>query len=203
MTEERTERRRLCIDDVKQLQEYDAPVNSNRWHARNLWLLSFFGGGLRASDAISLEWASIDGQTLHFIMGKTKKPYRIELLPQALNIINLHAHRRSRHKYVFPLLSDDVKREDYLIFRQAVGAKCALVNANLAVIAGHLGIPKFSTHTARHSIADYMRVRGLSIYSISKLLRHANLQITEQYLQAFDGDSVSKEFAKAFEEAKQ
>ena len=57
---------------------------------------------------------------------------------------------------------------------------------------------KFTFHCARHSIADYLRLKKVDLYTISKILRHSNLRTTEIYLKKFDQGSVSDEFARAF-----
>jgi len=199
LREERGDRQRfLTLDQIKLLGEYEAPINSHRWHARNLFLLSFYIGGSRFEDTVSLEWAHIKNGSLHFTMGKTKSPQMICLLPKALDIINLYAHR-AEHKYIFPYLSDAVERADVIAFKKAVSSKNTIVNKRLAVIAKHLEMEKFSFHSSRHSIAEYLRLKKVDLYTISKILRHSNLKITELYLKQFDSDSVSEEFAKAFD----
>jgi integrase len=133
-------------------------------------------------------------------MGKTGKQYQIALLPEAREIIDRYAHRADEFKYIFPLMPENVTKEDIARFKQTVNAKNSLINNKLAVIAKHLGIEKFTFHCARHSIADYLRLKKVDLYTVSKILRHSNLKTTEIYLKQFDTDSVSKEFAKAFEE---
>jgi integrase len=199
MKAEQSERRRLTIDEIRRLGEYDAPVGSLRYHAKNMFLLSFYIGGSRFEDTLLLEWANIKDGALHFVMGKTGKHYEIALLPEALAIVNLYAHRAG-HKYVFPVMPDDVAKDDIVRFKLTVNAKNHLVNDELAVIAADLGIEKFTFHCARHSIADYLRVKGASIYDISKILRHSNVSMTEQYLKQFDADAASRALVKAFEE---
>jgi len=97
LREERGQGRHLTLDQIKLLGEYEAPINSHRWHARNLFLLSFYTGGLRFSDIVSLEWTHIRNGSLHLTVGKTGKSYQIGLLPEALKIINLYAYR-AEHK---------------------------------------------------------------------------------------------------------
>jgi integrase len=200
MRKERSEKRRLNIAELKRLREYDAPVNTNRYHAKNMFLLSFYIGGSRFEDTVLLEWSHIKNGSLYFTMGKTGKQYQIALLPEAREIIDRYAHRADEFKYIFPLMPENVTKEDIARFKQTVNAKNSLINNKLAVIAKHLGIEKFTFHCARHSIADYLRLKKVDLYTVSKILRHSNLKTTEIYLKQFDTDSVSKEFAKAFEE---
>ena len=55
-----------------------------------------------------------------------------------------------------------------------------------------------SFHLARHSLADYLRKKGWSIYDISKVLAHANVRVTEQYLKGFDSTDLDEKFGKVF-----
>ena len=199
LRKERNEKRHLTIDEIKTLQGYDAPANSHKYHAKNMFLLSFYIGGARWEDVLLLECSHIKNGSLHFTMGKTGKQYQIALLPEAREIIDRYANRSGESKFIFPLMPQTVTREDIATFKQTVNAKNSLINNKLAIIAGHLGIEKFTFHCARHSIADYLRLKKVDLYTVSKILRHSNLKTTEIYLKQFDTDSVSKEFAKAFE----
>ena len=200
LRKERSEKRRLTIEEIKRLQHYDAPANSIRYHAKNMFLLSFFSGGPRFEDTVLLEWGSVKNGSLVYTQAKSNKPFQLALVPEAREIIEKYKHRSDEHKYIFPLMPENVTKEDIATFKQTVNAKNSLINNKLAVIAGHLGIEKFTFHCARHSIADYLRLKKVDLYTISKILRHSNLKTTEIYLKQFDTESVSKEFAKAFEE---
>ncbi len=204
LRKEQSEKRRLTIDEIKRLQRYDAPVGSRRYHARDMWLLSFFCGGLRFEDTVLLQWSHFtqDG-SLHFTMGKTGKQYQIAILPEAKEIIARYAYRSDEYKYIFPLMPENVTKENIATFKQTVNAKNSLINNKLAVIAKHLGIEKFTFHCARHSIADYLRLKKVDLYTVSKILRHSNLKTTELYLKQFDTDSISEQFASAFKDDQQ
>jgi len=196
---EHNERRRLSIDEVEKLRQYDAPLGSVRYHARNMWLLSFYIGGSRFEDTVLLEWSNIKNGSIQFTMGKTGKPYELTLLPEAQAIINLYTDRAAAHTYVFPIFPEGVTKEAGIVkFKQTVNAKNSLINKELAIIAKHLGIEKFTFHSARHSIADYLRLKKVDLYSVSKILRHSNLRTTEMYLKQIDTASVSRAFADAF-----
>jgi integrase len=201
MRTEYSERRRLSIDEVEKLGQYEAPVGSIRYHARNMWLLSFYIGGSRFEDTVLLEWSHIKNGSIQFTMGKTGKPYQLTLLPEASAIINIYAERSGVSKYIFPMMPEEVTKEAGIVaFKQTVNYRNSLTNKELGIIAKDLGIEKFTFHSARHSIADYLRLKKVDVYSISKILRHSNLRTTEVYLKSLDSESVSREFAKAFEE---
>jgi integrase len=198
MRKEETEKLRLSMDQIERLRQYAPPANSLRYHAKNMFLLSFFIGGSRFEDTLLLEWHHLREGNIHFIMGKTGKQYRIRLIPEALEIIDRYAYRRGEYKYLFPVMPEHVTREDIVRFKKTVNCRNVLINKQLAAIALDLGIERFTFHCARHSIADYLRLKKVDLYTISKVLRHSNIRTTEIYLKKFDQESVSAEFAKAF-----
>ena len=198
MRKEETEKRRLSMEQIESLRQYDPPANTLRYLAKNMFLLSFFIGGSRFEDTLLLEWHHIRGGNIHFIMGKTGKQYNIRLIPEALEIIDRYAYRRGEYKYIFPVMPENVTREDIVRFKQTVNCKNVLINKQLAAIALDLGMERFTFHCARHSIADYLRLKKVDLYTISKVLRHSHLRTTEIYLKKFDHESVSAEFARAF-----
>ena len=57
---------------------------------------------------------------------------------------------------------------------------------------------KISSHIARHSFADYARIKGIGIYDISKLLGHSSISVTERYLASLDISSSSESMKKLF-----
>ena len=198
MIKEETEKRRLSIDQIECLGRYSPSANSLRYHAKNMFLLSFFIGGSRFEDTLLLEWHHLRGGNIHFIMGKTGKQYRIRLIPEALEIIERYAYRRGEYKYLFPVMPENVTRDDIVRFKKTVNSKNVVINKQLAAIAKDLGMERFTFHCARHSIADYLRLKKVDLYTISKVLRHSHIRTTELYLKKFDQESVSNEFAKAF-----
>jgi integrase len=203
MRKEESEKRRLSMDQIECLRQYAPPVNSLLYHARNMFLLSFYIGGSRFEDTLLLEWHHLEGDNIHFVMGKNGKHYRIRLIPEALEIIERYAYRRGEYRYLFPVMPEHLTREDIARFKKTVNSRNVVINKQLTAIALKLGIGRFTFHCARHSIADYLRLKKVDLYTISKILRHSNLRTTEIYLKKFDQESVSDEFARAFVKAHQ
>jgi integrase len=80
-----------------------------------------------------------------------------------------------------------------------IGAKTALLNKYLKIIAKKAGIDKqISTHTARHSFADIARQKTDNIYNLSKTLGHSSIKITEAYLASFDQKAVDDTLDEVF-----
>lgn len=55
-----------------------------------------------------------------------------------------------------------------------------------------------STHTGRHTFTRIGLSQGVSLYTLSKSLKHKTLQSTQSYLKNFDGELVNKEIDEKF-----
>jgi integrase len=187
---ERTDRRILSKDEVDRLLEANEKIKSM---ALDVFLLSFFAGGIRFADAVQLRWDSIKNDSIRFRMGKTQKLFSIPLLPEAQTILRRY---KSDGKYVFPILPEDLT--DQAESRKLITSKNSVLNRELKRIAATLDMEPFSFHAARHSIANYLLNKNVPTYVISKILRHSSLAVTERYLKDFDQELGDREFEGAF-----
>ena len=44
-----------------------------------------------------------------------------------------------------------------------------------------MGIENFRIHDLRHTFASWLVMKGVLLFEVSKLLRHASIQMTERY----------------------
>ena len=198
MRKEESEKRRLSIDELRKLQEYSAPSGSRKELARDMFLLSVFIGGSRWEDTVLLEWNHIKNGSIHFTMQKTGKRYEVIIISQAKAIIDRYAHRSGECKFVFPFM-ENVSKEDFVHWKKFINVKNSQINNQLRLIAKDLDIEPFTFHCARHTAADLLRVRGVSLYDVQHILRHSSLRMTAIYLKELDNDSANAAFAKAME----
>ena len=172
------------------------------WNVRNIFIFSFYTGGTRFIDICYLKWDNIIEGRLSYKMSKTSVRSNVKLLPSALDILEYYEPREPG-RFIFPLLPDEIEKQDIKTQKKAVAAKNALCNKylkkirKLAEIDAHI-----SMHIARHSFADFWRKSGGSLYSLQKMLRHSNISITEQYLKSFDVESIDEEMDGVFSKLK-
>ena len=184
---ERTDRVRLSLSEVKKIEGLELEPRSALAVARDVFLLQFYGGGVRIGDALTMAWRSVEGDTLTYVAGKTKKRVAVPLVPQARAVLaRYHPPDPDPDALVFPLLQNadlsDPKRR-----RSAIGSGTARMNAALKDVAKLAEIGKnLTTHVARHSFADLARIQGWSLYDIARAMRHSNVRVTERYLAGFD-----------------
>ncbi|MRY74510.1 tyrosine-type recombinase/integrase, partial [Parabacteroides distasonis] len=123
--------------------------------------------GLRISDIIKLKWNDVfvdRGQyRLAVSMKKTKEPIYLPLSPEALKWMPERGGKSSEDN-VFDLPSANTIRMQLKPWAKAAGIS-----------------KRFSYHTSRHTFATMMLTLGADLYTVSKLLGHADVKMTQVY----------------------
>lgn len=163
--EPESKREFLTIDEVKLMMKTPFP-NKRLKEIKNAYLFSCFCG-LRISDIMQLTWKNIikdrDTYTLEIVMKKTKDPIYLPLSDQALKWLPS---------------SEGKVAEDKVFY---IPSFC-YVNPTLAEWAQKAGLKKHMTfHTARHTFATMMLTLGADLYTVSKLLGHSDVKVTQVY----------------------
>lgn len=163
--EPESKREYLTIDEVRLLMNTPYPKESLT-DIKNAYLFSCFCG-LRISDIMALRWKNIvcdrGAYSLEIVMQKTKDPIYVPLSEQALKWMPERGDKTAEDK-VFA-----IPRVEY-------------VNPGLAKWAEQAGLKKHVTfHTARHTFATMMLTLGADLYTVSKLLGHSDVKVTQVY----------------------
>ena len=150
----------MTIEEVRAL--IATPVQDGR--VKNAYLFSCFCG-LRISDIVGLKWKNVfvdNGQyRLAVAMQKTKEPIYLPLSNEALKWMP-EREDKAADDHVFSLPSN--------------------INQYLKPWAEAAGITKrFTFHTARHTFATMMLTLGADLYTVSKLLGHTSVRMTQVY----------------------
>lgn len=168
---EESKREYLTLEEVK------AIINTNytpKNHIKQAFLFCCFCG-LRHSDIVKLTWGEIvtapDGSTM--IQTQMKKTKKLIVIPLSDNALVFLPERGKAKKsdLVFPNLPDQPGNAD----------------VRLKVIIKKAGIDKNVTfHVARHTFATLTLTYGADLYTVSKLLGHANVKTTQIYAKIVD-----------------
>jgi integrase/recombinase XerD len=196
---EATYKERLNEDEIIRIINLEVDKDKAIYHAKFMFLLSYYCAGVRVGDMLSFTWGNIFGNELKYRMGKTKVYRSIPLHDKAINILELYktdkVHPTQR---IFPFLQDTYENEK--MYMDDISAKTAFINKKLSVVAKRASIQKkLTSHIARHSFADIARKKGISVYDISKALGHSSIAITEKYLASLDDGAISSVFGKMFD----
>lgn len=152
----------MTIEEVRSL--IATPMQNKG--VKSAYLFSCFCG-LRISDIIGLQWKDVfidNGQyRLAVAMQKTKEPIYLPLSNEALKWMPERGGKSSEDN-VFDLPSANTIRMQLKPWAKAAGIS-----------------KRFSYHTSRHTFATMMLTLGADLYTVSKLLGHADVKMTQVY----------------------
>lgn len=186
--------RKLALNkqQIKRIMEYRGPVKVEMF--RDLWLFSYLCNGINFKDMLSLKYVSISDGEICFVRSKTMYAYgrskviKAVICPEMDDIIRRWGNPRDGNPetFIFPFLTGT---EDTIGAESTVRQVISRCNAALKRIASDLGIPPFTTYSARHSFATVMQRSGVAVSFISESLGHSSLAVTESYLAGFDRET--------------
>lgn len=161
---QRAESRRtyLILDEVKKL----ASTNFRRDDIKRAFLFSCLCG-LRISDVRSLKWCNIQQDSkenvrLELIQQKTGGLLYLPISPEAMKQL---PEKSDNSELIFGRLPDN----SYIDKLLKIWAKDAGITKNLTF------------HVARHTFATLGLTYGAELYTVSKLLGHSDIKITQIY----------------------
>ena len=161
-----SKREYLTIDEVRALVKTDCKVDV----LKRAFLFSCLTG-LRYSDINKLKWSEvIKSETGYKLVFRQQKTNEIEYMDISDQVSELIGETGKPHEKVFKGLcysgEQNLKLQNWII---------------------RAGISKKITfHSARHTFAVLQLTNGSDIYTVSKLLGHANLRTTEIYSKIVD-----------------
>ena len=208
----KTTKRAISKADIRKIEAYQpvpyvGPYASLRDNtarlllARDLFLFSYYCGGINFVDMALLTWSSIgtdldEKPRLTYIRQKTGGRFSLRLMPAALSILERYQVGQKRHAtdYVFPILHQTLHRTPTQRHNRS-SKIMSQVNADLKVIGSAVGIATpLTTYVARHSFATALKRSGVSTGIISEAMGHSDERTTQIYLSEFDTDLVDAAF---------
>lgn len=169
--------------------------------ARDLFLFSYYCGGINFVDIAFLQWSNIgtdlDGKPrLSYIRQKTGGRFSIRLVAQALAILERYKVGGKQHptEYVFPILHSALHKTPTQKHNRS-SKIMGQVNKDLKTIGAEMGITTpLTTYVARHSFATVLKRSGVATGIISEAMGHQDERTTQIYLSEFDTDLVDAAF---------
>lgn len=170
-------RERLNLEEVETLERANLTKGriyqgDNRELARDMFVFSFYCGGIRFADLCRLNKKDFKDGRLLYIMNKTGVEKNIELCQNAVDIIE-------KYNYQFPTrINWKVKTGE-----GSLKSRCACLNLGLRRACKIAGVKGVSFHTARHSIADHAAEMNLTDIEAQGILGHKRLTTTVRYMK--------------------
>ena len=195
----KSKKEKLSLIEIKRIEALN--LDSELADIRNYFLFAFYTAGTRIADLMKLRWRNIVDNHLNYVMGKNGKDTSIYLTDEAKVILNFYKlHTQKKDDYIFPILKNTNKSLTPFELRYQLNSKNAVINRGLKIIGMMAKIDKsISFHMSRHSFADYLRQKKVSVYDIKSLLNHSSIKQTENYLKDLDQDSKDDAIKTAFE----
>lgn len=126
--------------------------------------------GARMNEALTAKWEHINRDTRTWIVpalhSKSKKQRSIPLNDSALDIIKQ---------------LDTEGEFEYLFVNRVTGHAYSNIHKAWGKLRLQAGLPKLRIHDLRHMFASFLVNNGVQIYSISKILGHSTVKVTERY----------------------
>ena len=161
----------------------------SRWHARNIWLFSFYLAGSRFTDVITLKKSDIIDGRIPFVMSKNQKPINLKLPQKAKTIADHYLKEHNQGKYLFPDMDRTVMNSKFEE-RRRIRSINRNINRQLENLANQLGISKrVSMHIARHTFGN-LAGGNVPPQILQKLFNHESLETTLGYQAHFIHDSL-------------
>lgn len=142
-------------------------------------LMIFFDTGIRVSELINMKLDQIQ-DTYFVIYGKGRKERVVPKNPMVGKFLYKYLNARERY-----FMARDCE-EDYVFLskngRRLTGEGISKFMKDAAEAVGVNPKVRVSPHTCRHSFAHQQLKNGLDLYSLSRLLGHESVSITQRYI---------------------
>jgi len=144
--------------------------------AHDIAVLSLFSG-LRIGECVLLTWADIDfeGELIFVKDTKNKRNRHAHITAEIREMLTERAQEQSKTAPVFPQSSPD---QLYTIVRKYFALAVNDLGLNNGVTDRR---QKVVIHTLRHTFASWLVQIGTPLYTVSKLMGHSSIKMTERY----------------------
>jgi len=185
---EKTKKRAIDRELIKEILELDLPQYSPIWHVRNWFMLSFYLMGISFVDLALLTSESIKGGRVSYKRQKTGKQYDIKIVKQAQAIIDGYFDRP--YGFILPIINRRAKSDEERL--RLIKDRTRFANKYLKRVAELIKTDDtITTYTSRHSWATICKRLGFSIEIIAECLGHEyGNKTTAVYLDAFDQEVI-------------
>jgi integrase len=187
-----TRKRAIPRESIEAIEKLILPENSSIFHARNIFLFSFYCMGMNFIDIANLQLKDLVSGRIEYIRQKTirrnARSFSIKIIPKCQEILDYYIPGKSSDDYVFPILSGKASPER--IIMDINNARKNFTNY-LNLVAIEAGIEAHLTsYTTRHSWASLANENDVNITITSHGLGHADIKTTQIYMRNIINDEI-------------
>ena len=186
-----TEKVGLTVEEVKAIEGLEY-LSQKEYHARNVWLFSFYLAGIRVSDVLRIRWSDIYDGRIHYRMNKNSKLLSLLLPEKVIPILDFYiTFKTTGDDFVFPEMKKANFKDAKDVYAKSKTATKKF-NKYLALIAEKAGIKKKLTmHIARHTFGNIAGDK-IPVQMLQKLYRHSTITTTMMYQSNFMNKEADK-----------
>lgn len=179
-----TEKVGLSLDEVRKIENLQT-LTEQEFHARNVWLFSFYFAGIRVADVLKIKWSDIYDGRLHYRMNKNEKLLSLRLPNKVLPIVEKYKKEKlNNNDFIFPELKKANFKSDKDVLAKTKTANKKF-NKYLVQVAEKAEInKKLTMHIARHTFGNISGDK-IPIQMLQKLYRHSSITTTINYQSNF------------------
>ena len=151
-----------------------------------LMLMVFFDTGIRVSELIGMKLSQVKEEYI-IIYGKGNKERVVPKSPMLAKWLFKYINTRE-HYFEFRHVPDNV-----FLSRNGRPMTTEAIHRVIKIAGQGVGVNRnirVSPHTCRHTFAQMQLKNGLDLYSLSRIMGHSNIAITQRYLEGLKDDEV-------------
>lgn len=183
----RTDKKRLSYEDIQKLE--NAILARSRELARDMYIFSFYCGGIRFGDLCRLKHSMIKEGRLMLSYHKKNNLMSILLAKQAIDILEKYKGTG----YIFET------KIDWNEELKSINSRNVFFNKKLKGACKVAEIEEITFHTSRHSIADYAINNDLTDIELQQILGHSSAKSTAIYKKSFYQEVTDAAMKKLFD----
>jgi len=170
---------RPTVEQILSLMEVHelTPTEKN---ARNTFLLQFFLNGARVSEAYTLKWSDISDT--HISYKPRKRANQVKMVPRHTGLEWVLQQYPRTGPYVLPYITPDVAQLKGTALVKAYTNINTKIDNALKRVFRRCGLPVLSSHSQRHTFADYVWEQTGDLKIVQEMLGHSASKTTEGYM---------------------
>lgn len=195
------------FSELERIRLLNSDDMSPEFIALDTFLMQYYSYGMRIGDLLTLKWKNIEGKKIVYRMRKTNHDLHVAISEQLLKILWRYFPLKKKYLapldveivknikvvgdlYILPYMNVEIK-EKTIEYYNHISSKTAIVNRDLKLIGERLNIQNLTSHQARHTFSSVMIRRGANAKQIQQSLGHANLNLTQLYINSFTEEELT------------
>lgn len=184
---DRTAKRAVNESLISQLCKLELPVSSQLDKARDLFIFSYCTRGMAFVDMAYLQKSNLVNDMICYARHKTNQRLCVRIEPRIRQIIDKYASKVEHTSYVFPILKEQTKEENYNRYRFALNGYNNALHKLGAMLPDKC---RLTSYTSRHSWATAARNHNILLSVISAGLGHTSERTTQIYLAMLENSVI-------------